>query len=205
MWHSDSLGVIRTPKEITVNGVTHPRQIFRRWSKAELAEVGITPARVETPDSRYYNTGAETLSLVDGETVISYAGTERDVGQLKENIVAKIKANVGSLLSSSDWRVIREADGGTAMTDAWKTYRNEVRTHGNSLESGVESFASLQAVKNFQNHPVIEVRYESTYDAEGNETIGPETKDHNREVDKTYWDWPVAPDAIADPYHVEYK
>jgi hypothetical protein len=205
MWHSDTLGVIRTPKEITVNGVTHPRQIFRRWSKAELAEVGITPARVETPDSRYYNTGAETLSLVDGETVISYAGTERDVGQLKENIVAKIKANVGSLLSSSDWRVIREADGGTAMTDAWKTYRNEVRTHGNSLESGVESFASLQAVKNFQNHPVIEVRYESTYDAEGNETIGPETKDYNREVDKTYWDWPVAPDAIADPYHVEYK
>jgi len=205
MWHSDSLGVIRTPKEITVNGVQHPRQIFRRWSKAELAAIGITPARVVTPDSRYYNTGAETLTLVDGETVISYAETERGVGQLKENIIKSIKSNVGSLLSSSDWRVIREADGGTAMSDAWKTYRNEVRTHGNSLESGVESFASLQAVKNFQNHAVVEVRYISTYDAEGNETIGPETQDSNREVDKTYWDWPVAPDAIADPYHVEYK
>ena len=83
MWHSDSLGVIRTPKEITVNGVTHPRQIFRIWSKAELAEVGITPARVETPDQRYHNTGAETLTLIDGETVISYATTDRDVGQLK--------------------------------------------------------------------------------------------------------------------------
>ena len=205
MWHSDSLGVIRTPKEITVNGVQHPRQIFRRWSKAELAAIGITPASVVTPDGRYYNTGAETLTLVDGETVISYAETERDVGQLKENIISNIKSHVGSLLSSSDWRVIREADGGTAMSDAWKTYRNEVRTHGNSLESGVESFASLQAVKNFQNHAVIEVRYESTYDADGKETIGPETKDHNRTVDKTYWDWPVAPDAIADPYHVEYK
>ena len=205
MWHSDTLGVIRTPKEITVNGVTHPRQIFRKWSKAQLAELGITSARVETPDSRYYNTGAETLTLVDGETVISYAGTERDVGQLKENLISSIKSHVGSLLSSSDWRVIREADGGTAMTDVWKTYRNEVRAHGNSLESGVESFASLQAVKNFQNHEVVEVRYESTYDAEGKETIGPETKDHNRIVDKTYWNWPAAPDAIADPYHVEYK
>ena len=91
------------------------------------------------------------------------------------------------------------------MTDAWKTYRNEVRTHGNSLESGVESFASLQAVKNFQNHPVVEVRYKSTYDAEGVETIGPETENHNRTVDKTYWDWPVAPDAEADPYHVRYE
>jgi len=205
MWHSDTLGVIRTPKEITVNGVTHPRQIFRKWSKAKLAELGITPVRVVTPDQRYHNTGAETLTLVDGETVISYATTEKDVEDLKKQIVQKIKAHVGSLLASSDWRVIREADGGTAMTDAWKTYRNEVRTHGNSLESGVESFASLQAVKNFQNHAVVEVRYESTYDAEGNETIGPETKDHNRTVDKTHWGWPVAPDATPDPYHVEYK
>ena len=96
-------------------------------------------------------------------------------------------------------------DGGTAMTDAWKTHRNEVRQHGNALESGVESFASIDAVKNFQNHAVIEVRYESTYDADGKETIGPETQDHNREVDKTHWGWPVAPDAEADPYHVEYK
>ena len=86
MWHSDSLGVIRTPKEITVNGVTHPRQIFRKWSKAELAELGITPVRVEVPDQRYHNTGAETLTLVDGETVISYATTDRDVDQLKTSM-----------------------------------------------------------------------------------------------------------------------
>ena len=205
MWHSDTLGVIRTPKEITVNGVKHPRQIFRKWGKAELAELGITPARVEVPDHRYYNTGAETLTLVDGETVISYATTEKDVEGLKTQLVSKIKQNVGSLLSSSDWRVIREADGGTALTDAWKTYRNEVRAHGNSLESGVEAFASLQAIKNFQNHPVVEVRYVSTYDGEGNETIGPGTENHNREVDKTYWDWPAAPDAEADPYHVRYE
>ena len=205
MWHSDTLGVIRTPKEITVNGLPHPRQIFRRWDKAELAAIGITPARVEVPDHRYYNSGAETLTLVDGETVISYAETEKDVEGLKTQLASKIKQNVGSLLSSSDWRVIREADGGTVMSDAWKTYRNEIRAHGNSLESGVEAFASLQAVKNFQNHAVVEVRYESTYDADGNETIGPETRDHNRTVDKTTWGWPVAPDAEVDPYHVEYK
>jgi len=50
-----------------------------------------------------------------------------------------------------------------------------------------------------------EVRYTSTYDAECVETIGPETENHNRTVDKTYWDWPVAPDAEADPYHVRYE
>ena len=146
MWHSDTLGVIRTPKEITVNGVTYPRQIFRKWSKAELAELGITPARVEVPDHRYYNTGSESYNLVDGETLISYASSEKDVEALKKQVVGKIKDHVGSSLSPSDWRVIRDADGGTAMTDEWKTYRNEVRAHGNSLESGVEAFASLQAI-----------------------------------------------------------
>ena len=70
------------------------------------------------------------------------------------------------------------------MTDVWKTYRNEVRAHGNSLESGVESFASLQAIKNFQNHDIIEVRY---VDVAG--SPGTDTEDINRTVDKTYWGW----------------
>ena len=123
---------------------------------------------------------------------------------MKSQLIEKIKANVGSLLVSSDWRVIRESDGGAAMTDAWKTYRNEVRAHGNSLENGVEAFASVQAVKNFQNHGIQEERYISTYDDAGNETIGPETQTVNRTVDKTYWGWPDAPDAKVDPYHVRY-
>jgi hypothetical protein len=126
------------------------------------------------------------------------------VASLKTQVIEKINAHVGSLLSSSDWRVIREADGGTAVSDDWKTYRNEVRAHGNSLESGVEAFASVAAVRNFQNHAVQEERKLSTYDSEGVETIGPETETVNRTVDKTYWGWPTAPDAKVDPYHVRY-
>jgi len=204
MWYSETFGTIKTPRALTVDGIQHPSNIFRAWTKPELLAIGIAPARVETPDSRYYNTGAESYTFTDGEWVISYATTEKDVADLKKDLIAKIKAHVGSLLSSSDWRVIREADGGTAMSDAWKTYRNEVRAHGNSLESGIEAFASVDAVKNFQNHAVQEERKVSTYDDAGVETIGPETETFNRTVDKTYWGWPEAPDAEADPYHVRY-
>ena len=80
------------------------------------------------------------------------------MASLKTQVIDRINTHVGSLLSSSDWRVIREADGGTAVSDDWKTYRNEVRAHGNSLESGVEAFASVEAVRNFQNHAVQEER-----------------------------------------------
>jgi hypothetical protein len=204
MWYSETFGTIKTPRALTVDGIQHPSNIFRAWTKPELLSIGIAPARVETPDSRYYNTGAESYTFTDGEWVISYETTEKDVADLKKELISKIRANVGSVLAPSDWRVIREADGGIAMSDEWKTYRNEVRAHGNSLESGVEAFASVAAVKNFQNHEVQEERKVSTYDELGVETIGPETETVNRTVDKTYWGWPTAPDAEADPYHVRY-
>ena len=204
MWYSETLGTIKTPRALTVNGIQHPSNIFRAWTKPELLAIGIAPARVEVPDSRYYNTGAESYTFTDGEWVISYDTTEKNVDDLKADLIAKIKAHVGALLSSSDWRVIREADGGTAMSDEWKTYRSEVRRHGNALEAGIEAFASLDAIKNFQNHEVQEERKVSTYDDEGVETIGPETETVDRTVDKTYWGWPTAPDAEVDPYHVRY-
>ena len=196
MWYSETIGIIKTPRALTVDGVQHPANIFRAWSKAELLGIGIAPARVEAPDSRYYNTGAESYTFADGEWVISYATTEKNVDDLKAELIAKIKANVGALLSSSDWMVIRQADGGKAVPEAWATYRAEVRTHGNSLEDGVEAFASVQAVKNFQNHEVQEER-KVDLDSEETETV-------TRTVDKTYWGWPTAPDTEADPYHVRY-
>ena len=205
MWHSDTLGVIRTPKEITVNGVTHPRQIFRKWSKAELAELGITPVRVVTPDQRYHNTGAETLTLVDGETVISYATTDKDVDQLKTSMKAKVKQIASSTLSNSDWMTHRESDGGTAMPVDWNTYRSDVRAMSNTKEVEIDVLTDLDSVKAYQNDPIVEVRYTSTYAEDGTETIGPGTESHNRGVDKVSFGWPTAPDAEADPYHVRYE
>mgnify|MGYP003667765762 FL=1 len=195
MWHSETLGTIKTPRALTVEGIQHPANIFTAWSKVELAGIGFYPARVESVDSRYYDTGSETYELVDGEYVISYATTEKDVELLKEDLIKKVQANTGALLAPSDWRVIRSIDSETAMSSEWTTYRNEVRAHGNSLESGIEAFASVDAVRNFQNHEVQEER--RVEDSEETETI-------NRTVDKTYWGWPESPDAEADPLHVRY-
>ena len=216
MWYSETLGTIKTPRALTVNGVQHPANIFRVWSEEELEAIGIYSLEIVTPDSRYYNTGANNLEKKsrrnpDGTFSggvdyyeLTYDTTEKNVDDLKSDLILKIKANTGVLIAPSDWMVIRAADGGASMPEAWTTYRSEVRAHGNSLENGIEAFASIQAVKNFQNHEIQEERYLSTYDDAGNETIGPETQTVNRTVDKTYWGWPDAPDAKVDPHHVRY-
>jgi len=204
MWYSETLGVIKTPKEFMHNGITYPRQVFRKWSKPELAELGIRPARVVTPDSRYFNTGSESYDLVDGEWVISYVETENKVEPIKKQLISKAKQHVASILSPSDWRIIREQEGYKVAGDEWKTWRGAVRDHGNELEETIQALTDMDSVRAFQNHPVTEVRYVSTY-ADDEEVIGPETESHQREVDKSTWGWPVAPDAEVDLHHVEYK
>jgi len=147
MWYSETLGVIKTPRPISKDGINHPRNIFRLWSKEELAALGIRPARVVTPDSRYYNTGSESYDLVDGEWVISYVGTEKEVEPIKKQMILKVKSKASSTLDHSDWMTHRESDGGTAMSEDWKTYRSDVRAMSNTKEAEVDALADLDAVK----------------------------------------------------------
>ena len=208
MWYSETIGTIKTPRALTVDGIKHPSNIFRAWTAEELEAIGIYSLEIVVPDSRYYDTGAENFEKKsrrnpDGTFAggadyyeLTYDTTEKNVDNLKSDLISKIKEHTGVLIAPSDWMVIRSADGGTAMPADWTTYRSEVRAHGNSLENGVEAFASLQAVKNFQNHEVQEERKVSL---DSDETIIVD-----RVVDKTYWNWPTAPDAVADPYHVRY-
>jgi len=151
MWYSPSYGLVRTPRSVTVDGVQHPRQIFRLWSKPELAAIGFHPARISVPDSRYHNTGAE-LWAFDNETsewLCSYAVTDKDPNPLKEGMVSQIKRMASSRLAGTDWMSIREQCGGTAMHSEWKTYRSDIRQYSNVKESEVNRLSSLQSIKDY--------------------------------------------------------
>ena len=124
-----------------------------KWSKAELAEIGITPARVEKPNQHYHNTGAVTLTLVDGETVISYATTDKDVDELKASMKVTVKRIASSTLAKSDWMRIREEDGGTSMPSDWKTYRSDVRAMSNTKEAEIDALVDLDAIKFYESTP----------------------------------------------------
>ena len=147
MWYSETLGLIKTPRAITVDEVQHPANIFRVWSKAELDAIGFKPARIESVDQKHYNTGAQSYNLVDGEWVISYAAIPKSLDVLKTTMKADVKAIAASRLSGSDWMTHREADGGTAMPTDWKNYRVAVRAESNEKEGEIDALANLDAIK----------------------------------------------------------
>jgi hypothetical protein len=202
MWYVDTIGLIKTPRGITKDGVQHPRNIFRLWSKEELAAIGIKPARFESVDHRYVNSGELTWDTSGAEAVGTYATTDKDADTLKESMTEKVRSLAASTLAQSDWYVIRESEGGTAAPAEWTTYRADVRTASNDKEAEIAALADMDAVKAYQNHPVVETRKVAEYDDDGNESYGDETEELNRDVDKTTFGWPTAPDAEEDPAFV---
>ena len=137
--------------------------------------------------------------------MVSYGSTPRDADQIKKSMKEKAKQFASSALNNSDWMTHREVEGGTEMPADWKTYRADVRAMSNTKEAEIDTLSDLDEIKAYQNHPIVEVRYISTYDEEGKETIGPETESVNRTVDRANFGWPTAPDAEADPHHVRYE
>ena len=202
MWYVNSIGLVKTPRGVTIDGVQHPRNIFRLWSKDELAAIGIKPASITAVDTRYKNTGELTWNTSGAAAVGTYATTDKDVATLKTSMAAQVNSIAASTLANSDWYVIREAEGGTAAPAEWTTYRADVRTASNDKEAEIAALADMDAVKAYQNHPVVETRKVAEYDDDGNASYGDETEEHNRDVDKTIFGWPTAPDVEEDPAFV---
>ena len=210
MWYVDGIGVVKTPRGLTIDGIQHPRNIFTHWSKAELANIGIKPASITGIDSRYENTGALTWDTSGAEAAGTYATTAKSAADLKADMTAAVKNMAASNLVSSDWMSIREADGGTAMPADWKTYRAAVRTTVNAKETEIAALADMAAVKAYEAHPVTYTRKTGTTDAEGVTTWAAPNITSNTTVNNVSWtelgshadSWPTAPDHTADPSFV---
>ena len=211
MWYVDSIGLVKTPRGLTIDGIQHPRNIFRLWSKDELAAIGIKPASITSVDSRYNNSGELTWNTDGEEAVGTYATTAKDVAVLKTEMKATVKSIASSNLTPSDWMHLREGDGGTAMPADWKTYRAAVRTTSNTKETEIDALADLDAVKAYEAHPVTYTKLTPTTAGDPPVTTWATPNIISEAtVNKVNWteegghtdSWPIAPDFEADPSFV---
>ena len=192
--------VVNKPRGLTIDSVQYPRNIFVLWSKSELAAIGVKPYSETRLDSRYYNQGALTRTESDGEIVGTYASLSRDLDHLKNNMLSTVKSIAGSLQSSVDWYWSRAAKGGTAVPADIATHATAIYTMMDTKESAIAALSTLDAIKAYQNKPMVGT-YKVKHTAEdGTETYGPETYTINHEVDQVTHGWPSL--AEADPAFV---
>jgi len=94
-------------------------------------------------DDRYYWV-AETLS---GAT-ITYTNTPKDLDEVKKNATAQINQGAYSLLSQSDWMVIKALETATEISAPWKTWRATIRSQANAAKTTINSATDVDQVAN---------------------------------------------------------
>ena len=175
---------------LTIGDTQYPRNIFVLWSKEELAAIGVKPYSEVRSDPRYYTDGALTRTETDGEMVGTYAAIDKDVATLKTNMLATVKSVAGSLQGSVDWYWSRAAKGGTAVPSTIATHATAIYTVMDTKESAIAALSTLDAIKAYQNKPMVQTSKVKHTAEDGTETYGPETYTSDLEVDQVTHGWP---------------
>jgi len=165
--------VYTRPTAITVGNVNHPANIMQMWSASELEAIGIYPVVQDDSNlknEKYYINGVKTVSYSSGTVTQSYGsatarsmtdtlftaedeaaeplnieGTIKTRG-LKTDMKQTVNGTANGYIQETDWMVIREADGGTAMPSNIKTYRAAVRTKANTHCTSIDNAANVDAL-----------------------------------------------------------
>ena len=140
-------------------------------------EVAIDPR----PDDRFYVNNSNPKD--DG----TWDSQPRDLAQLKEQFIAEQKTAEGSILSASDWMVIRYQETGKDIPKDWEGYRLAVRDAGDARVSKIEAVKSISKLQELLNAPA-EVPVDPDDSAAG---MKPNPDAH---LDP----WPLDPDAQAE-------
>lgn len=166
--------ILTRPKALTIGDINYPSNIFSMWTEAELAVIGIVPITMDYTNRKdnlwYINTainyaydtetgvatgsyGTATAKVLDNVLYTAQdetdgLGTEGEIKQhgLKPQKKQDINREAGNRLSETDWMVIREADGGTAMPSNIKTYRASVRTKANAMCTQIDNASDIDAL-----------------------------------------------------------
>ena len=120
-------------RAFTNNGISYPANWLRLTTLEEKQAIGISEVADDTQswDQRFY-WGVDNPKDLDGlKTYWKEAQT---------NYAA-------SVLSQSDWRVVKAKETGTNIPSTWKTYRAAVRTACNTRQTEIDACSDVPALK----------------------------------------------------------
>ena len=161
--------IINNPKGLVIGDIRYSRNIFSfRWSEAERNAIGIYEVVFDNSnkkDEAYYNNTNQSFNFADGKVTASYGtATARELEDtvneddsitqgLKSQKKANIKQQASSLLAPTDWYVVKAAEVESySVPEAMTTYRADVRTASNSMESKIDACSTVDELAVLYQH-----------------------------------------------------
>ena len=166
---------INFPKSVVIGDVRYPAKIFELWSQSEKEAIGIYEIVVDKTnykDPAYYNNTNSTYTFADGQVTESW-GTATPKRLNDENAVDEngdpvldddgvqlinyglktekkriIKQQASGLLEKTDWHNHKALDDDTyTIPDDVKTYRANVRSKSNEMETQINACTNVDELK----------------------------------------------------------
>jgi len=164
--------VYMRPKDLELESGNYPRVVFTTYTTEQLEAIGIYEVVIDNTnfqDKEFYINTDQRFDFVDGVVTASYGvatpkvldnvlftaqdetdglGIEGEIKKygIRQRYINNININAGNILQSTDWMVIREAEGGTAVPSSITTQRAAVRTKANEMCTALENAADLDAL-----------------------------------------------------------
>jgi hypothetical protein len=151
--------VYTRPKAITIGDVSYPQNIFMLWSSDELEAIGIYEVVVDNSNFKnpsYYINTNQSFDFANDVVTASYGTatpknlddtTDPDTGDvthgLKWNHNQVIINQAYGLLQPNDWYVVREQEAGTAIPADWSTFRTDVRSTAEDMQSKIDACTTV--------------------------------------------------------------
>lgn len=133
------------------DGTQYPANWLRLSTAEEREALGITeiPDPVRADDRFYWNGDINNPKALEDVTE-TVDGKEYTTKGLKSQFIAQVKAQAGSLLNATDWKVIRASEGGKALDDDTKAIRVSIRTKSDEFESQIKACTTVEELANLQ-------------------------------------------------------
>jgi hypothetical protein len=144
----------------TEDGTQYPANWLRLSTADEKSAIGITevPDPVRADDRFYWNGDINNPKALedkaetdkDGKPLLNEKGEQVITKGLKSQFISQVKAQAGSLLNTTDWKVVRAAEGGKALDDETKNARTAIRTKSDEFEAQIKACTTVEQLAALQ-------------------------------------------------------
>jgi len=150
-WKLPDGKTINSPRDIIINDVQYPAQIFRQWSKAELNAIGIYPFREVRYDQKWYDSTGYSEVEIDGEIVRTHGTAEKLTnGEAKVLQIDTIKSiYISKKRRATELEDFYDAVGDNVTKNIWGTYITDLKNDAKDLKDAVNAAGTYDQIINF--------------------------------------------------------
>ena len=138
MWQYNGQTIREGRTWLSDDGIQQSPQ-WNIWSSDEKEAAGLVEIIPEAaPDDRFYRWTQNPDGTINK--------TAKDLADVKLSFKRQVKLQQGSLLTQTDWVIIRKADAGTAVPSDIQTWRDEIRAKATEMEEAIDDAVDTDAL-----------------------------------------------------------